>query len=142
MAGVLAVLLLLVAIFVVAGLNLQYPSPGIAVLLAGLSAAWLPTNNGHLEGPTLLTVANDHGLTTADLLAYFGLALALLTGWRWRRDRQVEDAGGPGVRWPATAAFVVIVALLLGCGLAASWLDHGRRNRGSLSLAPIAVHRS
>jgi hypothetical protein len=134
----LAVQLLLVAILLAAGFSLLYPSPWIAVVLAGLSAAWLPTNNGHLEGPVLLSVSDDHGLTTADLLAYFGLALALLAAWRWRRNRmQTHGPGGPGVRWPAMAAFVVVVALLFGCGLVASWLDHHRRNAGSLGIGAV-----
>lgn len=141
MAGVLAVQLLLVAILIVGGFSLLYPSPGIAVLLAGLSAAWLPANNGHLEGPVLIVVANDHGLTTADLLTYLGLALSLLAGWRWRRNRlDKHGADGPGVRWPAMAAFVAIVVLLLGCGLAASWLNHDRRHRGSFGLTPVSAH--
>lgn len=134
MAGVLAVQLLLVAILVVAGLSLWFPSPGMAVLLAALSAVWLPTNNGHLEGPVLIVVAHDHGLTTADLAAYAGFVLALLAGWRWRRRRiRAHGGDGAGVRWPAAAAFVAVLALLLGCGLAASWLDHGRRNAGTRS---------
>ena len=139
----LAVQLLLVAILIVAGFSLLYPAPGIAVLLAGLSAAWLPTNNGHLEGPTLIIVANDHGLTTADLLAYVGLGLALLAGWRWRQNLLLRHgADGPGARWPVMAVFVAVVALLLGCGLAASWLDHGKRNAGSLGVTRVSVHRS
>ena len=138
MAGVLVLEVLLVAILVVAGLSLRFPSPGIAVLLAGLSAAWLPANNGHLEGPVLLVVDHSHGLTTADLLAYAGLALALLAGWRWRRNRlRAHGTDGRGVRWPATAAFVVVVVLLLGCGLAASWLTHRDRTVGPLGSGAV-----
>jgi hypothetical protein len=134
----LAVQLLLVAILLAAGFSLLYPSPVTAVVLAGLSAAWLPANNGHLEGPILISVSNDHGLSTADLLAYLGLVLALLAGWRWRQNRmQTYGTGGPGVRWPAMAAFVVVVALLFGCGLVASWLNHHRRNAGSLGIGTV-----
>lgn len=129
MSGVLAVQLLLVAIPIAAALSLLFPSPGIAVLLAGLSAAWLPANNGHLEGRVLVVVAENHGLTEADLLAYAGLALALLAGWRWRRNRlRTHGAGARGVRWPAMTAFVAVVVFLFGCGLAASWVTHRIRN--------------
>lgn len=129
--SVLTVQLLLVAILVAAGLSLQFPSPGIALLLAALSATWLPTNNGHLEGPVLITVAEDHGLTAADLVAYAGFALALVAAWRWRADRlRRHGSGSRGVRWPVMAAFVAVLALLLGAGLAASWLDHGKRDAG------------
>ena len=131
----LAVQLLLAAILVVAGLSLLLPSPGLAVFLAVLSAAWLPANNGHLEGPVLIVVAHDHGLTTADLVAYAGFALALLAGWRWRRTRiRAHGVDTVGVRRPVVVAFVTVLALLLGCGLAASWLDHGRRDAGSRSV--------
>jgi hypothetical protein len=133
MASVLVVYFVLVAILIVAGLSLLFPSPGIAVLLAGLSAVWLPTNNGHLEGPILIKVAENHGLSTADLLSYAGFALALLAGWRWRRARlRTHGAENVAVRWPATAAFVVVLAVLLGCGLAASWLGHSQRAFGGV----------
>ena len=121
----LAVVLVLAGLLVVAGLSLTHPSPRIAVALAVLSAAWLPINNGHLEGPVLYTVADDHGLTLADLAAYAGFALAAVAGWRWRRTRIAQ--AGPGARElgrPAAAAFVAVLVVLLGCGLAASWFHH------------------
>jgi hypothetical protein len=123
----LAVQLVLASLLVVAGLSLVYPSPPIAVVLAALSGAWLPVNNGHLEGPTIYTVAEGHGLTVADLGAYAGFALAALAGWRWRQARLARsgpEGGGRGLGWPSAVAFLAVLVFLLGCGLAASWLDH------------------
>jgi hypothetical protein len=118
-----AVQLVLAGLLVVAGWSLAYPSPAIAVVLAALSAAWLPTNNGHLEGPILYTVADHHGLTAADLAAYAGFAFAALAGWRWRQA-QLRQTGpdGRGMGRPAALAFIAVLVFLLGCGLTASWL--------------------
>ena len=131
---VLAAQLVLVAWLVVAGSSLLLPSPGIALALMVISAVWLPANNGNLEGPVLLQVDADHGLTVADLLTYLGLVLCLLAGWRWRRSR-LRSRGGRGsgagssdrASSPATAvAFTAVLLFLLGCGLAASWVrGHG-----------------
>lgn len=142
MGAVIAEGLLVAAILVVAALSLRFPSPGTALLLAVLSAAWLPINNGHLEGPVLIVVAHDHGLTTADLLAYAGFALALLAGWRWQRRQVRTGVDGAAVRWPAMAAFVAVLALLLGCGLAASWFGHGGRDSGSRATANSVLEQT
>ena len=48
-----------------------------AVLLAALSVLWLAVN-GPMEGDVLLTVANQRGLTSADLAGIAGLAVASL----------------------------------------------------------------
>lgn len=61
------------------------PSRAAAWLLVVCSAVWLPLNNGHMEGPVLLTVSRDHGLTFADLAAYGGWAIAAWTLYRVRR---------------------------------------------------------
>lgn len=50
--------------------------------LALVSAAWLPLNNGHLEGPILLTFGQQHGLTLSDLIGISGIAVSMLTLWR------------------------------------------------------------
>ena len=127
MVGCFVVQLVLVGLLVVAALSLLYPSPAIAIVLAALSGAWLPVNNGHLEGPTLYTVAENHGLTVADLAAYAGIGLAALAGWRWRQAR-LSGRSPHGDRrdlgWPSAVAFLAVLVFLLGCGLTASWLDH------------------
>ena len=118
-----AVQVVLVGLLTAAGWSLLYPSPAVAVVLAALSAAWLPTNNGHLEGPVLYTVAENHGLTVADLAAYAGFALAALAGWRWRQAQLTRsDPDDRRVSRPAALAFVAVLVVLLGCGLVASWL--------------------
>jgi hypothetical protein len=53
------------------------------VLLALLSVLWLLVNSD-FEGPVLLTVVEDHGLTTADLVGLAGLILAAWQFWRLR----------------------------------------------------------
>ncbi len=53
------------------------------VLLALLSVLWLLINKD-FEGPVLLRVTEDHGLTTADLLGLAGLILAAWQFWRLR----------------------------------------------------------
>jgi hypothetical protein len=66
--------------------------------LLGLSALWLPTNNGHLEGGTLFEISATHGVTYADLLALGCWLVATATlVWRARRfrspSREVRTAG-------------------------------------------------
>jgi hypothetical protein len=39
-----------------------------AAALVVISAVWLPANNGHLEGATVVVVSRTHGITVADLL--------------------------------------------------------------------------
>src|SRR5882757_6173760 len=61
------------------------------------SALWLPLNNGHLEGPVLITVDPRHGLTAADLIGYGGWVLAALTLHRRRTEagpRWMPKVGG------------------------------------------------
>ena len=148
-----AALLVLAALLVAAAVCLVRPTPVGAIALGALGAAWLPENNGHLEGAVLLAVAEYHGLTQADLLGYGGLALALVTWWRWRRKRLRADVRpGPAVSVPAMAAFVVLLVVMLGCGLLASWLQPDHRawmdhvaHRGSAltsNARPSSVSRS
>jgi hypothetical protein len=48
--------------------------PVWALLL--LSTLWLPANNHHFEGPVLLTVSRNHGVTVSDLAGIAGFLLA------------------------------------------------------------------
>ena len=46
-----------------------------AVLLVPVSFAWV-LFNGRLEGPVLLDLSQNHGITVADLLAVLGILVA------------------------------------------------------------------
>jgi hypothetical protein len=46
-----------------------------------VSMAWFLVN-GRMEGPVLIRVTWQHGLTGADLAGFAGIALG---AWRWRR---------------------------------------------------------
>jgi len=87
-----------------------------ALLLAVVSAAWLPVNNGRLEGPVLITVDPKHGLTTMDLVAYFGFLIVIWSTVRARRVGAASAAGKP------VALASVGASLLLVCGLAVSYV--------------------
>ena len=60
------------------------------VLLAGLlvlaGLVWLRVSQG-LEGPVLLVVTPEHGLTTADLLSLAAFAVAVILVWPERKAR-------------------------------------------------------
>ena|SRR5579875_3548510 len=87
---------------------LLHPTRTAAWLLVVCSALWLPLNNGHMEGPVLLTVAPHHGLTAGDLIGYGGWLVAAWTLYRVR---------GQKTRWlPITAAALVLIG-----GLAISY---------------------
>jgi len=80
-------------------------------ILVICSALWLPLNNGHLEGPVLITVDPRHGLTAADLIGYGGWVLAAATLQRGRRRADISP------QWlPIGAAAAVLV-----CGVAVSY---------------------
>jgi hypothetical protein len=86
------------------------PNGAASWVLVVCSALWLPLNNGHLEGPVLITVTPNHGLTAADLIGYGGWIVA---AWTLRRVRGPKT----GARWlPVTAATLVLV-----CGVAVSY---------------------
>ena len=52
---------------------------GWAVALVVLSLGW-PLVNSPLEGPTLLELDRQHGITAGDLVSVAGIAVA---AWRW-----------------------------------------------------------
>jgi hypothetical protein len=90
-------------------------SAGFAAGLLIFSAAWLPANNGQLEGPVLAQFSATHGITVADLLGLGGLALATVTlaALTWRT--------APAVERIARTMIVVSLcgaALAVGAGLA------------------------
>lgn len=77
---------------------------GWLLLLA--SGAWLPVNNGVLEGPVLLGVTGKHGLTVSDVLGVAGVLFGGLRVWpphTWR----------PG-RWLAVRAAVLAAVVVAG----------------------------
>jgi tetrahydromethanopterin S-methyltransferase subunit E len=45
-------------------------------ILLAASSLWLPANNHHLEGPVLLTVVRNHGVTLSDLGGIGGFVVA------------------------------------------------------------------
>lgn len=99
------------------------PTRTAAWLLVVCSALWLPLNNGHLEGPVLITADPRHGLTAADLIGYGGWALA---AWTLRRARHHRTAGP---RWLPVAA----AALVLVCGIAVSYFVQPTQHDGAVT---------
>ena len=75
----------LVGLVLAAGLSVRYGVPG-AVVLAAVSVLWLIVN-GPMEGPVLVTLTRNHGLTGGDLAGLTGLGLAVFQGARARRRR-------------------------------------------------------
>jgi hypothetical protein len=73
----------LAGLILAAGLSGRLGRAGI-LLLAGMSVLWLLVN-GPMEGPTLLVVLPDHGLTGADLAGLAGLAIAGVRGLAYVR---------------------------------------------------------
>jgi hypothetical protein len=88
----------MVAVVVLAGLvlaaGLSERSRVCAAALAAVSVLWLFVN-GPMEGPVLLTITSDHGLTGADLGGFTGLALAAFH-WTVLRRRARRTARRPG----------------------------------------------
>lgn len=75
--------LVLVLLVLSAGLAHRLGRTG-ALLLAVFSVLWVLVN-GSMEGPILLTVTSQHGLTGADLAGVAGVALAAYLWWRGGR---------------------------------------------------------
>jgi hypothetical protein len=83
--------LVLAALVLAAGMSGPYGRRG-ALSLALLSLVWFLVN-GPMEGPTLLRLTRDHGLTGGDLAGLAGLGLA---GWRLLVPRaRTRDASAP-----------------------------------------------
>ena len=76
-SGIVPVVLLILLVgLLLAVLRLRGPGRRAgAVLLLPMSAAWV-LFNGSLEGPVLLTVSENHGLTVSDLLAAVAVLVA------------------------------------------------------------------
>jgi hypothetical protein len=64
----------LVGLVLAAGLSERFGLAG-AGTLAALSLLWLVVN-GPMEGPVLVVLSADHGITGGDLAGFAGLALA------------------------------------------------------------------
>jgi lipoprotein signal peptidase len=73
---VLLALLLLAVVLVCVVLIITSQAAGPLWVLLGASSLWLPANNHHLEGPILLTVVRNHGITVSDLAGIGGFLLA------------------------------------------------------------------
>ena len=76
-SGLLPVVLLvlLVGLLLLALRARGRPRRAAALLLLPASAAWV-LFNGPIEGPILLTLSANHGLTVSDLLAVLGVLVA------------------------------------------------------------------
>ncbi|MHA3702268.1 hypothetical protein ACXR2U_08775 [Jatrophihabitans sp. YIM 134969] len=107
---------------------------GWVLMLA--SGAWLPANNAVLEGPILVTVAADHGLTVSDCFGIAGVIVGGLLTWppgRWR----------PGW-WLVARAAVVAGVIVLGFLTALVVTDERVEDQfGSQGRSPaVRVHRA
>jgi hypothetical protein len=95
------------------------------VLLA-VSSLWLPANNHHLEGPVLVTVAHNHGVTLGDLggIGAFILATTVLV-------RRVA-ATPPGRRPAAPGAVLGYCCVVFALGALAAWMLGSTRGHPGL----------
>ena len=76
-SGLLPVVLLVLLVgLLIAALQARgRPRRAVALLLLPASVAWV-LFNGPIEGPILLTLSTNHGLTVSDLLAVVGVLVA------------------------------------------------------------------
>ena len=76
-SGLLPVVLLVLLVgLLIATLRARgQPRRGTALLLLPVSAAWV-LFNGPIEGPVLLALSTNHGVTASDLLAVVGVLVA------------------------------------------------------------------
>jgi hypothetical protein len=80
------------------------------------SALWLPANNRHLEGRTLVVLTTTHGITVSDLVALGCWLLATATLlWRAHRSRLAGGAARVGTLL-ATCAGVFLLGALVAVG--------------------------
>jgi hypothetical protein len=75
-----------------------------AWLLLLFSAAWLPLNSV-VEGPVIMRISDDHGITIADVLSIAGFVLAVAVLWSAH-----PPAGSPRQR---TASLLVASGIVL-----------------------------
>ena len=67
----------------------------IAALLVVAAVIWVRINHP-VEGRTLLVLADNHGITTADLLSVIALAMAVVIAWPSRRPPRPTPFVTPG----------------------------------------------
>ncbi|MBV9594388.1 MAG: hypothetical protein JO147_11425 [Actinobacteria bacterium] len=96
-------------------LCLTRPGPILAIVLAVVSGIWMPVNNGHLEGPVLITFDQLRGMTLADLISVAGFVVAYLALWRWWRAQ-------PRKRPAQLTRGFAAVSAVLGFALVFTWL--------------------
>jgi hypothetical protein len=80
-----------------------------------LSAVWLPANNGHLEGRTLLVLSDTHGVTQADAL---GLSCWLIASLVLMRRATVAASARP--RWVRSAVPLLTSGMVFAAGALAA----------------------
>lgn len=98
------------ALLIAAVVAVRGRSSAGAFVLACTAAAWLPINNGRLEGPVLVRFTVGHGLTLMDLFGYAGLLLSVVVLLRGR---------GPNRHGGARRAIAAVCVFSV--GLAASY---------------------
>lgn len=110
-----ALAVLAVGVLCVAALFTSLAAGPLWVLLA-MSALWLPANNHHLEGPVLLTVTRNHGITVSDLAGIGGFLLSTTI-----LVRRVAGTPRP-VRQVSPAGVLAYCCLTFALGASAAWI--------------------
>ncbi|HET8616993.1 MAG TPA: hypothetical protein VFL94_15845 [Actinomycetales bacterium] len=90
----LVALLVLTVLVAAVAWSVAAPSVGRLALVVLVAAAWLPVNKP-VEGPTLLTLGHDRGVTLSDLLSVAAVVLATLPLLLARRSSSSADVRRP-----------------------------------------------
>lgn len=96
-----------------------HPNRSVGWWEIAVSLLWFPLNNHALEGPVVLSLAGNHGVTVADVGGLVGFLVGALRVWPLRTWRP----------WPTIAvrAVALLALLALAAATAASETDQLRQ---------------